>query len=150
VDATQQEPDRAQTETAVVAEEVVAPERHQMNSLSFNVGNRGEPPPITTIQCYNSQSMGHYSSYCTADHVPRGGVQLLQCDVIEEEEEDSEDDDILFSFNMTNNITLTQGHMINQNWILLDTKSTVISFFEQEIPYKYQTFWDQTRARCTQ
>jgi hypothetical protein len=42
-----------------------------------------EPPPISIIQCYNCQSMGPYASNCcTAAHVPRGGVQLLQCDII--------------------------------------------------------------------
>jgi hypothetical protein len=52
-----------------------------VDKLSFA---QREEPPIATIQCYNRQAFGHYASSYTAPHLPRGGLQLLQCGIIEE------------------------------------------------------------------
>ena len=93
------------------------------------------------FNCYNCQELGHYASDCTNDRVTGqpAGVQLLRCSVIgaenetdeEESEEESSSDDrstVNFSFNLTDAITLTQVHMINQDWILLDSKLSVSIF----------------------
>jgi hypothetical protein len=68
-------------------------------------------------------------------------MQLLQCQdaappEAEEEEEsnddevsdDNDDDDMHFLFHMNDNVTLSSAHMIDQNWILLDSKSAVNIF----------------------
>jgi len=92
--------------------------------------------PLEDVQCYNCQQMGHYATTCTSARVTRhqAAIQLLQHCTIEEatfedEESDFDDDeDIHFSFNLTDAITLTQAHMIDPNWILLDSESTVSIF----------------------
>jgi hypothetical protein len=120
------------------------------DALAFTQNN-GEAPPIATIQCYNCQQMGHYASDCSAARVPRttGGVNLLQCAAEEEEEDENEDessddddddyddyddyddDDLHFSFHQSDTITLTPAHIIDPNWIFLDSESTV-SIFSNE------------------
>jgi hypothetical protein len=103
------------------------------DALAF-AQNNGEAPPIATIQCYNCQQMGHYASDCSAARVPSnpGGVNLLQCAAEEEANEDErsddddydyddDDDDLHFSFHQNDTITLTPAHMINPNWIFLDS-----------------------------
>jgi hypothetical protein len=82
------------------------------------------------------------SSSCTSAHVPRnaGGVQmLLLCgevattDLDEDDGNEGEGEDFDFSFHQTDAITLTQAHMIDPNWILLDTSgSTAVSIFSNK------------------
>jgi hypothetical protein len=94
-------------------------------------------PPIEAIQCFNCQQMSLYASSCSSARVPpdtnrdtnTGGIQLLQCAIKETKiEEDKDDSDVHFSFHMNDTITHTPAHMINPNWILLDSKSTVSIF----------------------
>jgi hypothetical protein len=98
-------------------------------------------PPIEEIQCYNCQQMGHYTRHCELPFVRCGqstGVQLFQRDVDNEDDGNDDDDDdddddgdnINFTFFHLNDdtITITPKHMINQNWVLLDSESTVNIF----------------------
>jgi len=65
------------------------------------------------------------------------GVQLFQRDVDDEEDDDDDDDDdddidndgINFTFHLNDDtVTVAPKHMINQNWVLLDSKSTMNIF----------------------
>ena len=102
--------------------------------LTFAQQANGEPP-IEEIQCYNCQQMGHYAISCMLPWVYHTGVRLLQCatededDEESDEDDDDDDDDINCTFHLNNDaITITQKHMINQNWVLLDSDSTVNIF----------------------
>jgi hypothetical protein len=84
--------------------------------------------------------MGYYARYCVLPFVRRGrntGVQLFQHDVSDEEDDDDhdddndddDDDDINFTFHLNDDtVTIAPKHMINQNWILLDSESIVNIF----------------------
>jgi hypothetical protein len=102
-----------------------------------NVGNdRGPPPDISEIQCYNCQEMGHYASTCSNAWRAQGsGTQALMSGGIEIS--DYPDDDISFNFaNVTNRQTSDinygsihhQGAEVSKTWILLDNQSTVDVF----------------------
>ena len=80
--------------------------------------------------------MGYYANSYMAPRVYRTHVvQLLQCTVEESEDDeendddDDNDDDINFTFYLNHDaIIIIQKHMINQNLVLLDNKSTVNIF----------------------
>jgi hypothetical protein len=109
----------------------------QTDELAF-VQRATETPPIDEVQCYNCQQMGHYASSCRLARVARqqDGVQLLQCenDELDEDDEDDEssddddDEEINFSFHQQSTINITPAHMIDKNWILIDSESTVNIF----------------------
>jgi hypothetical protein len=112
-------------------------------------------PLASTQQCYNCQQFGHYASSCTSAHVPRnaGGVQMLLCgevaattDLDKDDGTEDEDEEFDFSFHQTDAITLTQAHMIDPNWILLDSESTVSIFSNKKFLKNIrQPLWKQSR-----
>jgi hypothetical protein len=104
----------------------------QLAFLQHRPGGANEPP-IAEIQRFRCQQMGHYANGCSNDFVRRTNptVTLLQCATITEEttttneDEDADDEEIYFSLLQAEAVTLTQAHMIDQHWILLDSESTV-------------------------
>jgi Zinc knuckle len=106
---------------------------------------RGEQVPIGEVQCYNCQEMGHYAQRCRNAYVPRdrsqitpaNSVQLLQESEIEQMNEytgdAASDEDMNFSFAQTTpdgpaQVVTSTSHKVNQNWVLLDSESTVNIF----------------------
>jgi hypothetical protein len=76
--------------------------------------------------------MGHYASSCTAPRVPCNPRRVAFLQHTEDEESKDDDGSINFSFHLSDAITLTQAHMIDQNWILLDSESTISNFSNGE------------------
>jgi hypothetical protein len=54
--------------------------------------------------------------------------EVAATDLNEDDGTEDEDENFDFSFHQTDVITLTQAHMIDPNWILLDSESTVSIF----------------------
>lgn len=116
-----------------------APTTTQDQELSFAQQRGADPPPIETVQCYNCQNLGHYANNCTLPRVPRNntGTTLFQANMqiptsntnpAPPPNDDDGDDGYDFSFHLNSSVTLTQAHMIDPNWILLDSESTVSIF----------------------
>ena len=100
---------------------------------------RAAEPPIEEVQCYNCQQLGHYAGRCTNPYVPRArpepepvtGVQFLQETItpMEESTEDGDensDTDLDFTFAQT--METDRKLKVDQNWVLLDSESTVNIF----------------------
>ena len=110
-------------------------EEEQHDDVAFvQHAETAQPPAIENVKCFKCNEYGHYSNSCPNPPTNEGrsnpAIQLLQLenDDIEDGYDGTEDNN--FTFNLTTeDVTISKKHsMIDQDWILLDSESTVNIF----------------------